>query len=208
VFSSLAICVAFSRTSYYHAPSLEQGSVVRIATEDIKSAPTELFFTEEMEGLNQLLGQDGETDYRAAAPLHIALTHLRSGGELLFSGAIRGEFTGQCGRCLESYPLALTREFSVVLTPQPPLGRETELSYDELSASFYSGETIDVSTLVFEQTLLALPSAPLCQEDCKGLCPQCGTNRNQNVCDCRSTWRDPRLSILSSLRGTASETGK
>jgi uncharacterized protein len=181
---------------------------VRIAIEDIKSIPTEVHFVEEAKELNHLLGQNGEADYRLTTPLRIHLTHVRSGDDLLFSGTIRGDAVGQCGRCLEEYPLSLTREFSVVLTPRPPVGRETELSYDELSASFYSEEMIDVSALVYEQTLLALPIPPLCRDDCKGLCPQCGVDRNVETCDCRPDWTDPRLAVLSSLRASSSETGK
>jgi uncharacterized protein len=181
---------------------------VRIATEEIKPVPTEIHFVEEVQDFNRLLEQEGEVDYRIATPLQVALTHLRSGEDLLFSGEIQGELVGQCGRCLEEYPFSLAREFSVVLTPRPPVGREAELSYDELSASFYSGDTIDVSALVHEQTLLALPVPPLCREDCKGLCPQCGVNRNVEPCSCQPAWRDPRLALLSSLRVSTPEAEK
>jgi uncharacterized protein len=102
----------------------------------------------------------------------------------------------------------------VVLIPQPALGRETELRQelreDELSASFYQGDSIDVSALVQEQILLTLPSVPLCKEECKGLCAQCGVNLNQETCECQLTkqtqltWKeqDPRLAVLSSLRAS------
>lgn len=173
---------------------------MRIAAEDIKPVPTEVRFSEDTAEFNRRLEQEGESDYRLAAPLQVVLTHLRSGEDLLFSGEIQSELIGQCGRCLEEYPLSLTREFSIVLTPRPPMGREAELSYDELSASFYSGDMIDASALVHEQTLLALPLPPLCREDCKGLCPHCGTNRNLEPCSCQLAWRDPRLALLASLR--------
>lgn len=181
---------------------------MRIATEDIKAVPTEIHFSEAVRDFNRLLEQEREVDYRIAAPLLVDLTHLRSGEDLLFSGALRGELIGQCGRCLEEYPLTLMREFSLVLTPRPPMVREAELSYDELSASFYSEDTIDVSALVHEQTLLALPLPPLCREDCKGLCSQCGVNRNTEACSCQPVWRDPRLALLSSLRIVSSGAGK
>ncbi|MBI3246977.1 MAG: DUF177 domain-containing protein [Deltaproteobacteria bacterium] len=181
---------------------------MRIATEDIKPVPTEIHFVENVQEINRLLGQEGEADYRAIAPLQVDVTHVRSGDDLLFSGEVQGELVGQCGRCLEEYALSLTRSFSVVLTPRPPLGREMELSYDELSASFYHGEMIDVSALIQEQTQLALPSTPLCRVDCKGLCPQCGANRNVNPCACRPEWREPRLAILSSLQLSRSRAEK
>ncbi len=179
-----------------------------IAIEDIKPEATEVHFTENPQGLNRLLAREGEADYHLNTPLSVNLVHLRSGEDLLFSGSIRGELVGQCGRCLEEYPLTLSREFSVVLTPPPPLGRETELSYDELSASFYSGDAIDASALVYEEALLALPTPPLCQEECKGLCPQCGANRNVETCTCQPPPSDSRLAILSALRGASSVAAK
>ena len=50
-----------------------------------------------------------------------------------------------------------------------------------------------------EQFYLALPMKPLCREDCKGLCPQCGTNLNTGTCECRPEWEDPRLAALKAL---------
>jgi uncharacterized protein len=181
---------------------------VRIATEDIKPELTEVHFVESPQGLNQLLARDGEADYRLTTPLAVDLIHLRSGDDLLFSGSIHGGFVGQCGRCLEEYALTLSREFSVVLTPPPTLGRETELSHDELSASFYSGDAIDASALVCEEALLALPIPPLCREECKGLCPQCGANWNVEKCTCQPPQADSRLAILSVLRGASSVATK
>jgi uncharacterized protein len=181
---------------------------VKIPVDDIKASPTEVHFTEEVEGLNQLLLRDGDAGYRLTRPLQISAMHMCSGEELLFSGTIRGELIGQCARCLEEYPLPLARQFSVILTPQRTLGRELELNHEELEASFYSGEMIDLSALVREQTLLALPSQPLCREDCRGLCAQCGANLNLESCTCQPAWKDPRLAVLSTLRLAPSRADK
>ena len=181
---------------------------MKIPVDDIKPSPTELQFAEEGEELNRLLSQDGEAGYRVTRPLQISTVHLRSGDELLFSGTIQGELIGQCARCAEEYPLPLTRAFSVILKPQRTLDRELELNHDELEASFYSGELIDLSALAREQTLLALPSQPLCREDCRGLCAQCGVNLNLESCTCQPAWRDPRLAVLSTLRLSSSRADK
>ena len=181
---------------------------MKIPVDDIKTSPTEVHFAEEVEELNRLLIQDGDAGYRLTRPLQISAIHMRSGEELLFSGTIRGELIGQCARCLEEYPLPLAREFSVILTPQRNLGRELELNHEELEASFYSEEMIDLSALVREQTLLALPSQPLCREDCHGLCAQCGVNLNLESCTCQPAWRDPRLAVLATLRLSSSRADK
>jgi uncharacterized protein len=45
-----------------------------------------------------------------------------------------------------------------------------------------------------------MPLNPLCREDCKGLCPQCGTNLNTETCDCAQEWEDPRLAALKQFQ--------
>lgn len=174
---------------------------MKILIEDITTIPAEVDFVEAMPGLNALLTRNGEADYRLQTPLHVHAIHMRSEEELLFTGTLHGELIGRCARCTEDYTLPLAHEFSFVLTPQRTVGgREVELSREELSASFYSGETVDLSALMQEQTLLALPSLPLCNEACRGLCAQCGANLNLAPCGCRSTSQNPRLTVLSTLR--------
>ena len=173
---------------------------VKIAVKDIRTSPTEIHFVEEMHELNSILERGGDGEYRFTVPLHVDMVHSRSGDDLLFSATLKSELIGQCGRCLEEYILALAREFSLVLSPDRTFDREQELTADELSAGFYNEEEVDLSALVHEETLLALPSRPLCREDCRGLCMQCGINLNLESCECRQEWKDPRLATLSNVR--------
>ncbi|MSQ47998.1 MAG: DUF177 domain-containing protein [Deltaproteobacteria bacterium] len=174
---------------------------MRIAVDDIKAAPTELQFVEEVSELNRTLAGRSEAEYHLPVSLRVSLAHFRSGEDLILSGTIQGEFVGTCSRCVEEYTSPIQRAFSVTLSPQfQTTHREVELSVDELSAGFYSEAHIDLSALVGEETLLALPSQPLCRENCRGLCGQCGTNLNVESCACRPLWRDPRLAVLSTLR--------
>ena len=179
---------------------------MQILVENIGSSPTVVQFDEDAQTLNRFLshrpGRDGG-EYRLTSPLRVALHYMRSGEDLLFDGTLSGDLTGQCARCLDEFPLALSRPFSWVLLPAGPqgaLGRETELNQEDLAASFYSGDSVDVSLLVREQFFLSLPSSPLCQETCKGLCGQCGVNLNSEACSCPSGWTDLRLAALATLR--------
>lgn len=173
---------------------------MKLLVEDIKPVPAEIHFIEAAQGLNRILEKDGDAEFHLSAPSAVSVTHWRSGTQLFFVGTITGEVTSRCARCLEEYPVPLTRQFSVVLTPQAEVRREMELSHEELEYSFYTGDEIDLSALVQEQILLSLPSLPLCREECKGLCIQCGVNLNVQSCECRSPWKDSRLSVLSALR--------
>ncbi len=59
--------------------------------------------------------------------------------------------------------------------------------------------SLDLSSLITEEILLTLPYRHICSDDCKGLCPQCGTNLNETKCSCNGGTIDERLKILSDL---------
>jgi len=62
-----------------------------------------------------------------------------------------------------------------------------------------SGDELDLEPLARDAILLELPLAPLCSENCRGLCPACGANRNTDPCDCAPV-ADPRWAALDALR--------
>jgi uncharacterized protein len=181
-------------------PRWDDDGNMKLSVDDIKTSPAEAHFAEDVAELNLTLSEGNENGYRFPKPLQVNLTHFRSGKDLILSGTIAGELIGACSRCLEEYVLPINRGFSVTLSPQRTMQREVELNADELSADFYREEYLDLSALVQEETILALPSRPLCREDCRGLCSQCGTNLNLESCSCRPLWHDPRLAVLSTLR--------
>ncbi|MBN1225748.1 MAG: DUF177 domain-containing protein, partial [Deltaproteobacteria bacterium] len=76
---------------------------------------------------------------------------------------------------------------------------EIELEREDLDIGFYKEGIIDLTEVVREQILLAVPMIPICKEDCKGLCPYCGQNLNQCKCVCAGKTIDPRWSKLQNL---------
>ena len=81
---------------------------------------------------------------------------------------------GVCARCLETFSLPLATPFEFVLTRAQPHEASQELHTEDLAFSFYSGDEIDLTPLVGEQAILALPTRAVCREECRGLCPSCG----------------------------------
>jgi uncharacterized protein len=77
---------------------------------------------------------------------------------------------------------------------------EREIEEDDLSTAFYENDEIDLGQLMREQFYLSVPMKPLCQDDCRGLCPVCGTNLNRGTCECKRDWADPRLAVLKNLK--------
>lgn len=171
---------------------------MRLLIDNIDASPTEARFDVDARPLHRLLG----AECRLIGPLRVVVQYLRSGDALLFDGTLAGALVGRCARCLDEFHWTLHRQFSCTLLPTAAAvgDRETELKPEDLATSFYSGDTVDVSALVREEVLLALPSPPVCRATCKGLCAQCGGNLNAAPCDCRPGWSDPRLAALSGLR--------
>ena len=76
---------------------------------------------------------------------------------------------------------------------------EPALSAEDLDVFAYDGERIDIEPLFREQFVRFVPYAPLCAEDCKGLCSQCGIDLNSGTCSCEKPI-DPRLAALKGLK--------
>ena len=98
--------------------------------------------------------------------------------------------------------MPVAEAFDVLYLPHTPAGTAEErmVEDDDLSTAFYEDNVIDLGQLMQEQCYLAVPMKPLCQEGCRGLCPDCGTNLNTATCHCERTWVDPRLAVLEQLR--------
>jgi uncharacterized protein len=172
---------------------------MKLRVERITEEEQERDFSEPVEDANQRL-DSGAHDFRLTEPPAVHLTYYRVGADLVFGGRVRSRLEGTCARCLEAFPLDLDVPFDVVLTPPPATEHGAELHSEDLALGTYEGDEVDLAPLVEEQTILALPTRALCREDCRGLCPTCGVNRNVEVCACTDEAPDPRLAILRGLK--------
>jgi len=169
---------------------------MKIQVAEIHDDPRELGYDEGVEELNTRLAS-GAGDYQIEGPLAVDVTYQRSGTDLLFQGTLRAEVRASCGRCLEEYGWSLAAPFTFVLTPRGPAAVDPVT--EDLALSFYEGKEVDLTPLVYEHVLLALPTRPLCREECVGLCARCGANLNTGPCGCPSLEAVPRLSALREL---------
>jgi uncharacterized protein len=119
------------------------------------------------------------------------------GTDVIVEGRIEATVPQACGRCLESLPTHVEVAVDVRLAPRPAARDDVELGTDDLDTDFYANDELDLGALIQTETTLALPMKPLCREDCRGLCPVCGMNRNLTACECREHKPDPRLAVLS-----------
>ena len=107
----------------------------------------------------------------------------------------------ECDRCLQPIEIAVNADFALeyITGPDYESSAAVELTEEELSVAVFDGEAIDVDEIVKEQILLAVPTRMLCREDCKGICPECGVDRNTGDCTCGTNDIDPRWAALKNL---------
>jgi uncharacterized protein len=131
-------------------------------------------------------------------PIEVKLSATKSGDEIVFQGRVSSPVEMECARCLEMFESAIKPKIQFVIQlleinePQPS---EDD---DFVILPKTTGE-YDISQRVREAIMLELPLKPLCSEDCKGLCPMCGTNLNEDECDCTPDKTDERWDSLKQL---------
>ena len=173
---------------------------MKIRIEDITAQAKDLTFAEPEQEINRILGQGPIREYHLEGPVEVSVSFYRAGTELFFSGSLKTRTGAVCARCAEDFDAPGNRPFRFVLSPKA-IGYDADsLRAEDLEFSLYEGDEVDLSPLIREQVLLALPTRPLCREDCRGLCPHCGINLNHSTCDCRVENLDPRLEALRSLK--------
>ncbi len=120
----------------------------------------------------------------------------------LIEGSFLYEASLPCARCLEPVPVSGHTHFALEVKPRSALNLpedgEEEVEMGETDEVYIDGEVFDTAEMVKEQMYLLLPERVLCSDECKGLCPNCGTNRNETKCKCPET-TDPRWSGLDKL---------
>lgn len=129
-------------------------------------------------------------------PVEVSL-HLESLSDgIVVRGEIGVAWRGICRRCLqpvtETTTVAVHELYQVVVT--------------DPDAFPVVGDQLDLAGMVREHALLTLPDGPLCRLDCAGLCPHCGTDLNENRCECTTEHTDDRWAALDALRSELTQT--
>ena len=104
-------------------------------------------------------------------------------------GTVSAPWTGECRRCLRPVRSSLRAGVREIFEEEPVAEETYPLRHGE----------VDLEPMAREAVMLELPQAPLCREDCLGLCPTCGADRNEGGCGCAPAI-DPRWAVLDRLR--------
>jgi len=125
----------------------------------------------------------------AGDPLHAEVTLECVPEGIVVRGRVHGRWESECSRCLT----ATGHDFDVAIHEL------FEMNAVEGETYPLDGDYLDLEPAVRDAVLLDLPRAPVCRDDCAGLCPQCGVDRNREQCACETRALDPRWDALAAL---------
>jgi len=128
----------------------------------------------------------------------VRMMHTNQG--VLVLGRLTGETQLACARCLEPVPVGFEVHLEEVFVPTVDMATGKSIRPEEEDQALWIDEhhILDLTEVLRQDVLLELPVHVLCKEDCRGLCPECGTNLNQATCDCGPDV-DPRWACLTDL---------
>ncbi|MCX7816331.1 MAG: DUF177 domain-containing protein [Syntrophales bacterium] len=161
-----------------------------------------LNFFKDREWLSQQLPSNDPLPFSSTV-VQVTCTLKRARRNVIVDGLISTSLIMACSRCLEAVTFPVECYFRYVITPYHQIvihSEELELSSEDLDVTYYDGETIDLETLIYEQLILEAPMRVLCRDDCQGICPTCGKNRNIEPCSCSKEKVDERFAILKKLK--------
>lgn len=173
---------------------------VRIA--DLKEKTLHLEAEEPVTDYPDLMSMTGAGECEFLTPLRISITVGREYDHIRASGRVETAVKIGCARCLTEFRTDIASSFTIFYTKAAgmPLDEEVELAEEDLISKSYEGEEIDFAPEVAEQVLMEIPFKPLCRDDCKGLCSNCGANLNETTCSCDKSGVNLKFSALKVLR--------
>lgn len=141
------------------------------------------------------LWEGADLSFVEAVDVELELT-LTATDQVLARGRIETVLRHQCRRCLIEVDRSIVVPVEWVWSPPDALSDEEGDGVRELSPN---AAELELGDAIREELILAAPMFVLCREDCRGLCPRCGTNWNEGECDCTQAEPDSRWAALRAL---------
>lgn len=132
-------------------------------------------------------------NYSFTEPLGIKGRIYNNGQSLTLELDVEGTAETRCARCLEPISVDVSYSINELLAQ-----RDEKVDEDE-NIILFDGYEIETDDIVADHFLMNVSGKYLCDEDCKGLCPQCGINLNHEPCDCNKEYIDPRWQALADI---------
>jgi uncharacterized protein len=127
------------------------------------------------------------------APVSVDLrAHIAGSGEVVVRGRVGVVLRSECRRCLDPVRTEFEEDVTLVYVPEDLLAGD-ELDVRPIPAR---ARELNLGEAIREELILDVDPFVVCKPDCKGLCPRCGANWNQQTCDCVGVELDPRWDVL------------
>lgn len=137
-----------------------------------------------------------------AAPVAVRARIARTNRGVIVTGAVRTSLADACARCLAPLRIAIDAAIDEEALPSIELqsGLAVDTSAEPEALRLSDHHELDLEPLIREAIVLAAPIAPLCRPDCRGLCPECGADRNEGDHEHADMPVDPRLAKLGEFQ--------
>ena len=119
-------------------------------------------------------------------------------GEVIARGRVHGALAQACRRCLEPLEREFDEELTLVFVDEEDIEEGDDVGETHIIRP--TDSKLDLSGAVREEVFLAVEPYVVCHPECKGLCPECGTNLNEGSCSCVRKEADPRWDALRKLK--------
>jgi uncharacterized protein len=129
------------------------------------------------------------------APVELEIEVENTGRMFIGRGNVRTRLQLPCSRCLRDFSCSVDDEIEIAMLES---SHDHHVSADE-EMLFLDDGKVDISSRIEETIFMAVPISPLCREECQGLCPICGQDKNTSGCFCEKDTIDPRWDKLKSL---------
>ncbi len=175
---------------------------MKIRVDDLKDKTKELSAEEQISGYPNLLALHEAGECVFLGPLRVNLYVAREFDHIRVNGRVETEISLNCARCLAEYRMEIVSPFTIFYMPDNgmPQDEDVELAEEDLISATYEGDDIDFTAEISEQVILAIPFKPLCREDCRGLCANCGADLNTAQCKCDRNDINLKFSALKNLK--------
>ena len=150
-----------------------------------------------------------DADFRFPGPITGEVIFTLARPRVVAKGTLNLTAVSQCVRCLQDAETRLAAPVDATYESEKEMreGRSEVVTTEEQVVTPYNGDWIQPEEELREAILLELPSLPLCKPDCKGLCPRCGANLNEETCSCENA--DEEVSPWkNALKGIKLESGE
>lgn len=174
---------------------------MKIRIDELKGRVLHREDTEPVEAFPILAEMNG-VDCTFLTPVEIAVDVRREPDHIRVEGVAGTRIKTACSRCLDEFETSLESRFTIFFREDDAeiAGEEVELSEKDLISSTYHGNEIDLNPEIAEQVVMEIPVKPLCREECKGLCPNCGADLNRGACTCGDRNYNPKFSALKDFK--------